>query len=72
MIFNLQTGRAQPLGSRQSSEGRAEPTAKFRIANLARRTRRLGLYRTCRWPNAVTVGRACSILSSATCMFPPR
>jgi hypothetical protein len=28
MIFNLQTGRAQPLG-RQSSEGRAEPTAKI-------------------------------------------
>ena len=29
MIFNLQMGRAQPLGSRQSSEGRAEPTAKI-------------------------------------------
>jgi hypothetical protein len=28
MIFNLQTGRAQPFG-RQSSEGRAEPTAKI-------------------------------------------
>ena len=29
MIFNLQMGRAQPLGSRQSSEGHAEPTAKI-------------------------------------------
>ena len=73
MIFNLQMGRAQRLEADNPPKGVRSPQRRFRIANIARRTRRVGLsypgYRTCKWPNAVTVGRACSILSSATGMF---